>query len=730
MMRKENPFGNAVYIKAQQEPSSFSLYDPLPLFRKEFTLQQTPAKAQLLVQSPGFACYYINGKPVTKDLFISATSDYRKILWYDTYDVTALLQPGKNVLGVIAGNGFFNESFKSAWDFDVAPWRDAPQFLLCLKADEKEVVVSNGSWKADKESSPIIYSHLRSGEYFDARKYNESWKQAGFNDSAWQPAIENRTPPTGELRPVPCQPVREAKVIEPVAVTQTNRGYLVDFGINMSGYMEITLQAQRGTEIVFRYTEEVDQDLNPQYNGMDKPHFYSESPFQVNKLIASGGVDTFKPLFSYHGFRYVLIEGLEQAPDPASMRAYFTHQDVARTSEFACGNEVINYIYNAGIHSTYSNMFWCLTDCPTREKLGWANDAQASVRQTLLNFDMVPLYEKWFEDLKSSMKEDGSLPGIIPSPEWGYHCGPVCDCLLYELPYRIYVYTGNADMMIGAIPYFERYATFLEQKVLTNHEYWLADWKGYSNNKQVPKEFVRDFYLLKCFKVTHLAHRLAKTGCTQWEEKYQQYAARYMEQYLNPDGSCAVEASVAIAMLLEMGLYQNKEPLAKQLATILEQENCQYIGGMVGIQYIYDALSHIGRPDLVYRLLTESEPGFKTWYENGATSLWERWDGLNKESHNHHMYSSVMQWFFTSLLGLEPMEEAPGFAALELHPALLKELGFAKGKIKTAQGEIAAGWVYKKGEFCYTVTVPAGVRATFKGQTLKTGKNEFIIKGE
>ena len=304
-------FENAKYIKAQEYPSEFSFYDPAPFFRKEFTLKDI-SEAHIFVQSPGFARYYINGKDITKDLFISAVSDYTKILWYNEYDVTHLLRKGKNVICVIAGNGYLNESFRTAWDFDTAPWRDAPQFILNLCVDGKSVVVSDKSWKCSQKKSHIIFNHLRSGEYWDMRK---------------------------------------------------------------------------------------------------------------------------------------------------------------------------------------------------------KDDAQASMEQTLINFDIVPLLEKWYGDILASMFDDNSLHGTVPSPDWslGHTCGPVCDCLLYELPYKVYLYTGRSDLLLAGIAHFERYIEFLEKKVAEGHEFSLGDWMSNARKNAVPKQTVTDIHLLKAYDITSFAHRIAKT---------------------------------------------------------------------------------------------------------------------------------------------------------------------------------------------------------------------------
>ena len=724
-------FDGAQYIKASKNATAFSYDDPIPLFRREIVIDEPVQSAELLVQSPGFGKFYLNGCDVTKDLFISATSDYDKILWYNTYDVSALLKQGVNVIGAIAGNGFFNESFATAWDFDTAPWRDAPQILLCLRVNGRTVAVSDESWKTSTKHSHIIFSHIRSGEHVDMRKYDPSWMQAGYDDSDWQAAILRKRPVTAKLMPVCCQPIREHERFAPISIRQAEDGaYLVDFGITMSGYAEITLCEERGREILFDYAEELDENGMPKHNGMNSPKFYPVAPFQHNKLIASGKTDTFKPLLSYYGFRYLRIEGLTKAPTKESLSAIFVHQDIERRSTFESGNDVINFIYRAGMQSTYSNLFWCLTDCPTREKMGWTNDAQASMEQVIINFDIVPLLQKWFEDIKVSMFEDGSLHGTIPAPDWpwGHACGPVCDCILYELPYRVYQYTGKTDMLIEGIPYFERYAEFLAGKVAEGHEFILGDWMGGSAIKSpVPKQFVADLYLLKAYDLTALAHRVAKTGCTKWEEKRQTWRKKLIEKYIDGTGKCTVSEQTVVAMLLVMEVGETREMLAEQLVEIMERDGYQLHSGMVGIQYIYHALSGIGRADIACRLLTDTTPGYRSWYEKGETTLWEMWDGGNKGSHNHHMFSGVIAWFYRGLLGITPLDDAPGFERIELRPCIVPALGYVRGSMQTVRGKIEAAWHEENGKFVYTVALPDGVEAICQGKTLRGGKHQFII---
>ena len=720
-------FCGARYIKATTVAPDFSFYDPAPLFRKDFTVDEEIKEAQLLVQSPGFACFYINGKAATDDVFISPFSNYDKILWYSTYDVTALLQNGVNTIGVISGNGFLNESFDTPWHYNEATWRDAPQFILCLKINGKSVLVSDGSWKTDFTNSDTIFNHLRSGEHWDARKSSAAWKLPGYDDSAWNNVIVRYDAPYAALRPLRCQPVREVEHFSPCSIKKTDRGYVVDFGVTISGYMQITLQQTCGSEIRFYYTEDIDIFGAPKYNEMNTGGFQTVTDFQMNRMIASGNVDTFKPRFTYHGFRYVLIEGLENEPRYEDMTAYFVHQDVCRKSNFESGNEVLNYIYGAGIRSTYSNMFWCLTDCPTREKLGWTNDAQATVEQSLINFDIVPLYEKWFEDIKVTMREDGALPGIIPSPGYGYNSGPVCGNLLYELPYKVYLYTGNSEMLVNSIPYFERYANYLEKRILENPNFDLGDWMGHENSTLIPKKFILDFYLIKAFQITALAHRLAGTDFDLWRKKTEFARINFINEYLDSSGGCNIDEQTAIAMVIEGGLYKNKHVLTEQLVRTVIRDEMKLTSGMVGVQYLYNALSRSGRSDLAYRLIVESEPGYRTWYENGATTLWESWDGKDKGSHNHHMFSGVIAWFYKSILGIAPMEEFPAFEKVELSPCFISQLGFAKGSMMTVRGEIKAEWKFGDRQVVYSVTIPNGVQASFNGCQLAVGENRFVL---
>lgn len=725
-------FAGAKFMKAAEKAPAYAQYDPIPFFRREILIDEPIERAELLVQAPGFGRFYINGTDVTKDLFISATSDYDKILWYNTYDVTALLRRGKNAIAAIAGNGFLNESFETAWDFDTVAWRDAPKLLLCLRVNGKVVAVSDEGFKVSTAHSYITYSHIRSGEYVDMRKYDTAWREVGFDDSAWHSALTCDLPAAAKLMLVPCNAVREFERFSPARIFQAEDGAtVVDFGETISGYAEVTLTEPVGTEIVFYYAEEVDGAGNLKHNKMDDHHFYRGNPFQINKMIASGSTDTFKPLFSYHGFRYIRIKGLTKPLDASQITAIFTHQNIARRADFKSGNAVLNYIYRAGIRSSFCNMFWSMTDCPTREKLGWTNDAAASMQQLLINFDILPLLEKWFEDMKASMFADGSLHGTIPAPDWpwGHICGPICDYILFETAYRVYLYTGKKEMLLEGIPYFKRYIAFLEDALAKGTKFELDDWLSNAGSHVVPGEMIWRVYLLKDLEITVFALGLAGEDATLYREKAKALRAELAATYIDENGKCNVEQQAAIAMLVGMGIG-DRDVLGRQLVARVEADGYQFRIGLVGMCFVFDALTAVGRADLAYRLLTETEPGYAAWCKKGETTLWEKWNGDNSGSHNHHMLSGVIAWFYTALLGIEPVLHAPAFAEIDLRPNFVKALGSAEGYLDTVRGRIAAEWHFTGDRVTYTVTVPAGVTAYYNGQKLQTGKNIFQIKTE
>ena len=393
------------FIKAKNYKEDGVSYAPSVCFRKKFALKKS-GRYTLSVCALGFGYVTVNGEKVAEDLFLAPVSDYRKTLWVNEFDVTKLLKDGENEIFVEVGNGFFNEGIETVWGHYKAAWRGEPTLCLSLANDGKDVVKTGEDWEAAL-STKTVFNELRSGEYFDARG----------GELHFENAVQNQTPPTGEFRLCDCEPILEAERILPTDISKSKDGWIFDFGKNISGYAELCACEEAGRELTLKYAEEIDETGELQINGLN---VFQKAPFQTDKVICNGEKLVWKPKFTYHGFRFVEVIGLQNPPTEEMLTAIFIKQALERRGEFTCSDETLNKIYAAGIAATESNLFYSLTDCPTREKLGWTNDAQASLEQFLFNFGGEKLLKKWIVDICDTVNADGDLAGVAPSPDWGY----------------------------------------------------------------------------------------------------------------------------------------------------------------------------------------------------------------------------------------------------------------------------------------------------------------------
>ena len=713
-----------IFIKTKQPfQAEYSEYAPAHLFRRRFVLNGFE-KAELVVCGLGYGYYYLNGEAVSKDLLTAPVSDYDAILWYNRYDVTHLLHAGENIFAAALGNGFFNESFPSNWNNNLARWRDNPKLFMTLFVDGKKFLSSDENFVCQTDSF-APYNHLRSGETFDARKYDPAWKQLNYDDSGWEKVIIDSTPPKGELRECVCPPIVEVETLEFVKAYKTKNGYTLDFGRNIAGYIRLSACMPKDKTITFRHAEEINEDATLKLNGLNV--LYSTVDFQTDRYVSDGYSRTWYPHFTYHGFRYVEVEGLDREPKTEEIKAVVVHQDVARKSNFECSNPLLNNIYNAGIEATFSNMHYALTDCPTREKFGWMNDAQASFNQVFINFDSEQFLRKWGEDIKASMNENGEIPAIVPSHGYGFSHGPVADGALFELPYRLYLYTGDVSVWESYLPYLERYYAFYTSGK-DDRKRWLRDWDGYVN-RIGNIQFLYHCFLVKFSRILSLAcEKLGKDSkAYRADEKY---SLKWLKDNAIKDGKCVEDGQTAVAMLLVLGAFDEYEPLIAQLKERIDAEDGHLQCGMLGIQFIYDALSLYGAPEYAYKVITaKGEPGFDAWFKRGATTLWETWrDSGFTDSRNHHMYSNVLAWFFETLLGIRADIAYPAYKRVELCPCFMQDLTYCKGGVKFIGGEIGAYWYRKDGAMIYEVDVIGDSEVYYKGQRLTEGKNIFRVE--
>ena len=732
----------ASYIKSYRPLSMDTPLDTgAPRFRRRFSLTEKPVRAEVLCAGLGYGYFYINGKPVSKDLFTAAVSDYTKTVWYNRYDVTELLQDGENVAAAILGNGFYNEAIDSAWWHFKAPWRDVPKLIFCLVltyADGRtETVISDDKWLCT-DRSPYLYNALRSGETYDARLEEPGWNDVDFDETGWKPAIVVEDPKVGVLRECLCEPIREFEVYDPIRVTKYGDRWLFEFPQNISGYVRLrTGSLLRGQRLTVRYAEDINEDgtLNffDCFGLCRRPGL---ARYAYSEYISDGSDEIWSPRFSYFGFRYMEVTGINGVPPKDLAKAVFVHQNVARKTSFVCSDYRLNQLYHMGIFATWSNMFYMPTDCPTREKLGWGNDAQASTEQFLTNFDSAKFLTKWHRDIVDSMREeDGAIPAIIPSPGWGYDntfAGPNCAGVLYEIPYRIYEYNGDKTLLCQHLPEMRRYLAYLRTRANENGliGFGLPDWaspQGYENTK-TPKECSDTLLYIKFLRITALAAELVGEDTADLVQEEKRMSNLFISVYFNEDGTMKDETQCALAMAYGLNVCPDRKIIGQQLIDAVERDNRHLSCGMLGVQYIYNALEDLDRSDLTYALITAVDfPSFMNWIdERRATTLCENYKFA--DSQNHHMFSCFIPWLMKNLGGIRPA--APGFAKCTIKPYFPENLSYCFAWEDTPLGRVSVDWKRNGDGISITISLPAGMEGQleYKGMVCPvTGSQTLLL---
>ena len=694
---------------------------PAPMLRKAFTLQKPVRSARACVCGIGYHELYINGEKVGDRVLDPGFTRYDKRALYVTHDVTARLAPGRNTIGIILGNGWFNQHARDIWNFHTAPWRDKPRAVMQLHVDyadgSKEVVCTDSTWKGD--SGPIVFDGVRNGEVYDARLEKPGWASPDCDDAAWG-RVTVVPGPGGELTSMQMPPVKVTGTITPVSVRETQPGvFLFDMGQNFSGWAQLRASGPAGTKVTIRYAETLKDD------GMadSKRHavFLYEGEFQTDTFFLKGeGEEAWEPRFAYHGFQYVEVTGFPGTPTLDSLRGRVVHTALEKGGEFACSNDLLNRIQAAALWATVSNYHSYPTDCPHREKNGWTGDAQLSAEQVLCNFLPMTAYTKWLTDFRDEQRPNGALPGIVPSPGWGYGVGPAWDSAYVLLPWYLYVYCGDTRILAEHYAGMRRYVDYLST-VAEGHivSLGLGDWcppLGGASGHKCPAELTSTgYYYADALIVGKVAAILGKEADARAfaalaEDIRRAFVAKYLDR---ATGMLAGNNQTSMACGLYWGMIDEGDR-SKVLAALLSEVDAHggHIDcGILGAKYVMQALTDAGRADATYRIATQTTfPSWGNWIERGATTLWESWDGAS--SRNHHMFSDISAWFYKALAGINADPAEPGFRHVIIRPWPVAGLDWARGEIRSMHGTISSSWRKEAGTLKLDVAIPVNTTAT------------------
>jgi len=696
-------------------------YQPAPMLRKGFELKGKIRRARAYVCGLGYYELRLNGKKVGDHHLDPGYTRYDRRALYTAYDVTKDLKEGRNALGVILGTGWQNVHTIAVWYFDKAPWRAAPRLLMDLRieyADGKTETISTGpDWKAS--TGPIVFDSIYAGESYDARLEKPGWDTAGYGDSAWEPAKVVDGPP-GLLTAQQNPPIKIEQTLMPAKLSEPKPGvFLFDFGQNMAGHALLSLSAPAGTKVTLQYGERLNPDGTLDQKGIAEHQRDPSKRFQTDEFIAKGQVqESWEARFDYHGFQYVQVTGFPGRPTVDTLRARFVHSDVAPAGEFECSNPLLNKIQTATKWSYLSNLQGIPTDCPHREKNGWTGDAHLASEQGLYNFDSLPVYEKWLNDLNDEQRPTGELPGIVPSSGWGYEWGngPAWDSAFLLIPWYLYVYCGDTKVLADHYDGMKRYVDYLASKSKDGiNNMGLGDWVPWKT--ETPVEVTSTgYYYRDALVVSRAADILGKK---EEADKYHELAdsirVAFNRKFIGPKtGNVANGSQTALSCALYQDLaFDEVKPLIlQQLLTKVDSTGGHIDTGILGAKYILNALLDADRPDVAFRIASQkTQPGWGWWIENGATTLWESWQGT--DSRCHIMFGDISAWFYRALAGIRPdgTAAAPGFAQFTIKPYLVGGLTHARGRYDSVRGRIVSDWTRTGDQLQLRVEIPANTTA-------------------
>lgn len=726
-------------------------YEPAPYFRKQFTANKTIKSARAYIAVAGLYELYINGEKIGNHRLDPMYTRFDRRNLYVTYDVTEQLQNGKNAIGVLLGNGWYNHQSKAVWDFDRAPWRNRPTFCMDLRITYSdgsvETIPTDLSWKTS--SGALAFNSIYTGEHYDARLEQKGWNTPDFDDSQWH-GVGYRGAPSQNVTAQQIRPIHNVLTLPAKSVNKINdHTYVFDFGQNMSGVTKINVSGEAGTEVRIKHGERlfdngrIDMSNIDVYYRGDK----EKDPFQTDILILSGNEDEYMAKFNYKGFRYVEVTSDKPIElNQNSLTAYFMHSDVPPVGNINTSSELINKLCWATNNAYLSNLMGYPTDCPQREKNGWTGDGHLAIETALYNFDGITVYEKWLADHRDEQQPNGVLPDIIPTGGWGYGTDNGLDwtSTIAIIPWNLYMFYGDSKPLADCYENIKRYVNYVD-RISPNHlTIWgRGDWVPVKSRSN--KELTSSIYFYADAKILANAAKLFNK-----QDDYKHYTAlaekiknAVNEKYLNRETGIYADGSqteLSVPLFWKIVPEDMIAKVAQNLAKKVEEAGFHLDVGVLGAKAILNALSENGYPLTAYKVAAQDTyPSWGWWIVNGATTLLENWD-LKAErdiSDNHMMFGEIGGWFYKGLGGIFPDPEQPGFKHILLRPNFVKELKHFEAKHNSPYGEIISKWEWKKNTILCEIVIPANSSATLylpdyvkgdKTMELEAGKHQLSFK--
>ncbi|MDP9078706.1 MAG: glycoside hydrolase family 78 protein [Bacteroidota bacterium] len=714
--------------------------DVLPIIRKEFTPNKKVRKATVFITGLGQFDLSLNGEKVGDHFLDPGWTKYDKHALYVAFDITNKLKQGKNTIGVMLGNGFYYipgeryHKLKGAFGYPKMICRVALQY----EDGSGEDVISDQSWKT--APGPVVFSSIYGGEDYDANLEQKGWNQPGFDDSKWKDAIVVDGPERLDIQAE--EPLKIFDQFAPVKIMQPKPGvWVYDMGQNASAIPFITVNGSKGAVVKLTPAELLDSEGLVTQEAVGTPVYF-------NYTLKGNGTESWHPQFMYYGFRYIQVEGAtppgqlntKQLPVILVLKSLHTRNSAAGIGNFKCSNDLFNKTYKLIDWAIRSNTASVFTDCPHREKLGWLEEAHLVGPSIRYNYDIATLCRKVVRDMINSQTSKGLIPDIAPeyvkfgggfrdSPEWGSN-GII-------MPYYIYQWYGDKQILSESYDMMVRYAAYLQKRSKNNLLYFgLGDWYDLGPEdpgvSQLTPQGITGtaIYYYDLTILSKVARLLGKNDdAIRYTGLANEVKTAFNNTFFNKQtkqyGSGSQTAN-AIAVYTGVVDPAFKEAVIDNIVKDIRQHNNGLTAGDIGYRYLLRVLDDAGRSDVIFDMNSRSDvPGYGYQLARGATSLTESWQGNRISSNNHFMLGHLMEWFYSGLSGIRPDSNAVAFDKIVIRPEPVGNVTWADASYLSPYGIISNKWKKNSNLFTMQTTIPVNTTAVIY---LPAGKNSLLTE--
>lgn len=732
----------------------------LPVFRKSFVLKNRKDidYARIYISAPGFYEAFINGEKIGKNVLDPGQTNYEDYAFYTSYDIDTESLNEKNVLGVMLGNGWYNQNV--VWDASMIYGQPVfnCQVIIHYKNAEKIYMKSDESWKW--KCGPVSFSNIYAGESYDANKESKDWFKFEEPESEWKNAIQAEIHPE-ELFEQFADPIKKMDSLEVEKIIDKKDGsYIYDFGQNFAGWVRLKIDGEKGQEIELHYVEELDSDFNINTSTTGFP---ATKVVQTSKYICDGeGLEIWEPRFAYHGFRYVEVLGLKNSPEKDLLTGIVVYSSLENTGSFHCSEPNVNKLHELAKWTIISNIHSIPTDCPHREKCGWTGDSHALAKALIYNFNAQQFLSKYMFDMRSSGREEKtelhfgrsfmdrsvtSKPAGIPTmivpgkrtsgiatADWG--------TASVQLPWYLYEYYGDSIMLKNFYSDMKTWVEYISAKTEDGViPHGLGDWcpPGGNENIDCPVPLSSTAFHILDVKIMKQTAELFK-----FTKDYEYYAAMLdeLKESFNrkffDSKNYTYGGQTANAMALDIGIAPDslRQKIAASTIKNIEEEYHGFLNtGIFGLSRIFRVLCENGFEQEVYKILTKKGKNSFAfmWDQYDATTLWEVLpcnDNYNSSvytsvSHSHPMQAGYDAWFYSGIAGINPDSECPGFKKIVFKPYLTQYIDSASAEYQSLYGIIRSEWRTKENKFSWNISIPENSMAKVY---IPVYKNDASIK--